>query len=48
MAGNNESVKSKVLTLSDASTSIVFSDSGRTYPDDNVTVTFALPSRPPP
>jgi len=43
VAGNNESVKSKVLTLSDASTSIVFSDSGRTYPDGNVTVTFALP-----
>lgn len=43
LAGNNESVKSEVFTLSEASTTVVFSDSGKTYPDGNVTVNFALP-----
>jgi hypothetical protein len=43
LAGNNESVRSEVFTLTDASTSVVFSDSGKTYPDGNVTINFALP-----
>ncbi len=43
LAGNNESVKSEAFTLSDATTAIVFPDSGKTYPDGNVTVNFIPP-----
>ncbi len=43
LAGNKESVKSETFTLTDASTTVMFSDSGKTYDDGNVTVHFTVP-----